>query len=392
MYKIINKKKLLATLAVDIAGNIVFSPKLLFKRRGEIRPGEVMNILIIRTAYIGDVIMTLPVLKPLRERFPNARITFLTGIKSAEVISNNPYVDEVLTYDAFWFYGKKGKKVMPEYLHFLKHLRAKMYDLVIEARADIRDILMLVYPSRSRYKVSYNVGGGGYLLTHTVPYRELKHKVEYHLDMARYLGCNDGPVEWSIYLTPVEEKKAGDILGKLGVPSDRPLVAMHPGARLQLKCWSAKGFAVVADRLIEESGANIIFTGSPDEVDLVKRIEKIMRNRPVVLAGETTIREMASILKKCDLFICNDSSPLHIASAMKTPTVAIFGPSKSRETGPYGNTHRVVEKDFPCRYDCDESTCRHTMHNECMTAIGPDDVINAAMEIMQDRTVAVDHQ
>ena len=82
-------------------------------------------------------------------------------------------------------------------------------------------------------------------------------------------------------------------------------------------------------------------------------------------------------------FICNDSAPMHIAAAMKTLTVAIFGPSKSRETGPYGNVHRVVEKDFPCRFTCDEDSCKHKIYQACMKAITPDDVYNAAMELIK---------
>ncbi len=110
-----------------------------------------------------------------------------------------------------------------------------------------------------------------------------------------------------------------------------------------------------------------------------------MDNTTVNLAGKTDLRLLASLIERFNLFICNDSAPLHIASAMKTPTVAIFGPSKSIETGPYGNTHIVVEKDFPCRYSCDENVCKHKIYNECMTAITTDDVCNAVKDILETK-------
>jgi len=99
-------------------------------------------------------------------------------------------------------------------------------------------------------------------------------------------------------------------------------------------------------------------------------------------AGKTNLRTLTALIERLDLFICNDSAPLHIASAVGTPTIAIFGPSKSRETGPYGNIHKVVEKDFPCRYSCDENICKHEIYNECMKTITPDDVCKAVREVI----------
>ena len=197
MYKIINKKKLAATVALDLVGRALFLPARLFRRSHKIQADQVRTILVIRTAYIGDVVMTLPVLKPLRELFPGARISFLTATGAAEVLKNNPFVDEVIAYDPFWFYPSS----MRAYGKFIRQMRTRAFDLVIEARADIRDLLLLAWPLKARYRLSYDVGGGGYLLTHVVPYPGLKHKVEYHLDLVRYLGYRGNGLEWGIYLS-----------------------------------------------------------------------------------------------------------------------------------------------------------------------------------------------
>jgi ADP-heptose:LPS heptosyltransferase len=176
MYKIINKKKLAATAVADAIGHLLFGANRLFRKSGKIRAEEIKDILIIRTAYIGDVVMTLPVLKPLKELFPGARISFLTATGAVDVLKNNPFVDEVIAYDPFWFYPSAGGS----YRRFIKDLQTRTFDLVIE-EADIRDILLIAWRIKSRYRMSYDVGGGGYLLTHVVPYPGLKHKVEYYL-------------------------------------------------------------------------------------------------------------------------------------------------------------------------------------------------------------------
>lgn len=377
MYRIINKKKLYATMLADFIGSAVFLPKRLFKKREEIRPEAVREILVIRTAYIGDVVMTLPLLKPLRERFRDARISVLTSTKAREVLENNPYVDEIITYDPFWFYpSKKG-----DYTGFIRELKKKRFDLVIEARGDIRDIMLLVWPLRARYRVSYGVGGGSFLLTHIVPHEKINHRVDYHRDIARFLGCEVSDVEWGIYLTDDEKKRVEEFLGRKNIDLKKPIIAIHPGSRKELKCWSPEGYAGTGDYLSEQ-GYTVILTGAPDEVDLVNKVAGMMKKRPVVLAGKTSLRELGGVIGRCSLFICNDSSPMHIAAAMKIPTVAIFGPSKSLETGPYGKGHIVVEKDFPCRYTCDEDVCLYKSYNQCMKDVSLYDVISAVKKVL----------
>ena len=385
-YKIINKKKKIGTLMADLFGQAMWSPFLLFRKRCDASfHQDLHRILVIRTAYVGDVVMTLPLLRPLKEMFPKARISFLTTSNAGEVLENNPFVDEILLYDAFWFYPNGKKKAIVDYLRILRVIRSRAYDLVIEARGDIRDIFLLAYLSGGKKRVSYGVGGGGFLLTHVVPFKSIKHKIRYHLDMATFLGCKADAVEWNMYLGKGEEHRAEEILESIGVTFERPLVAVHPGARKELKRWSSEGYALVADRLAKELDVSIVILGGPDEVKLAERVERLMRLEAFMLAGKTSLREMSAILKMCDLFICNDSAPLHIASMMRVPTVAVFGPSKREETGPYGNIHAVVEKEFECRYTCDEDVCHHIPYNACLKTIAPEDVFVPACDILMKR-------
>ena len=377
MYKIINKKKHVATAVEDGIGHLLFGAFRIFRKNGKVRTDEVKEILVIRTAYIGDVVMTLPVLKPLRELFPGARISFLTAAGAVEVLKNNPFVDEVIAYNPFWFYPSSIRA----YGEFITQMRTRTFDLVIEARADIRDLLLLAWPLKARYRLSYSIGGGGYLLTHIVPYPGLRHKVEYHLDLVRYLGYRGNGLEWGIYLSDKEQQRVNAIMAEHGIA--HPFIAVHPGSRLPLKRWSVQRYGALCDGLMEKYGMPVVVFGAGNEKSLVAEMTSCMKSKPVSLAGAVSLREMAGMLARAALFICNDSAPMHLAAAMKTPTVAIFGPSKSVETRPYGEGHRVVEKEFPCRYACDENSCRYERYNACMEDITVDDVFHAAQELLR---------
>lgn len=379
MYKIINRKKLVATVVADGIGRVLFGLPRLLRKPGRIVPEDVRDILVIRTAYVGDVVMTLPILKPLRDLYPRARIAFLTASGAVDVLKGNPFVDEVIAYDPFWFYPSPASS-WPE---FINRMRKRTFDLVIETRADIREILLLAWPLKATCRVSYGVGGGGYLLTHCVPYPGLRHKVEYHLDLVRYLGYRGRDLEWGIYLSPEERQRVREIMERKGI--GQPFIAVHPGGRLPLKRWPAKRHAAVSGKLAEKYGMSVVVFGAENERPMVEEMIPAMKRRPISLAGEVSLREMAGILSHASVFLCNDSGPMHIAAAMKTPIVAVFGPSKSVETGPFGVEHRVVEKEFPCRRGCDENSCKYGRYNACMDDISADDVFRAADDLMRSK-------
>jgi predicted lipopolysaccharide heptosyltransferase III len=382
-YKIVNKRKKIATIIADILGYIILWPLSILKKK-ELPREDIKEILIIRTAYIGDVVMTLPVLKPLKEKYTKANITFLTSFAAREVLINNPCIDNVLTYDAFWFYPVGFSRAVRDYRKFLSVLRARRYDLIIEARADIRDILLLARLARGTHRISYGVGGGGYLLTRVVPYKELKHKVDYHLDLIKSLGAEVNELEWEIPLSQEEQTVVRTLLSETGIANTDLIIGIHPGGRKELKCWASDNFAKLADSLISLYKVKVVFTGSRPEVALIEDIMERMEHEAINLAGSINIRILSGLISRVNLFICNDSAPLHIASAAKIPTIAIFGPSKSRETGPYGNIHRVVEKEFPCRSSCDEDVCKHEVFKQCMNAIQLEDVLAAVSDIWEE--------
>lgn len=379
MYKIINKKKLIATIILDTIGKIVFAIPRLFSGRKDINSADIYSILVIRTAYIGDVVMTLPLAQVLKRRYPKAKVTFLTSASAKPLFINNPHVDEVLTYDAFWFYGTG----LALWRRFIRTLRRKKYDMVIEARADIRDLLFLVFFCRATHKISYSIGGGGYLLNHVVPYPGLTHKVDFHLHLGGYVGCELDDVDGGVYLTSNEQKQATTLLHSSGVKGR--FIAVHPGSRLELKRWCLERCAKVYDQLIDTYGVDLVILGAPTETIIATTIQKYMSHSSLSLAGKISLREAAAVMDQAVLFICNDSAPMHIAAAVDTPTVALFGPSESSETGPYKVKSIVVEKKMACRFSCDESHCLNPKFHACMDEIDVNDVYTAACRLLDDR-------
>ncbi|OQX17843.1 MAG: hypothetical protein BWK76_09305 [Desulfobulbaceae bacterium A2] len=376
MYKIINRKKLVATALADMLGKIIFLPRTLLVKRELINPEAIKKICVIRTAYIGDVVMTLPLLPALRRRFPVAKITFLTSTTAAPLLRYNPHVDEVLTFDPFWFY----RNSIREWLRCIKRLWHCSFDLVIEARGDIRDIALIAFWMRAKYKVSYDVGGGGYLLTHVIPYPGPCHKVDYHCNIANYLGAATERLDEKIYLGPMDRDFASGLLAGKGI--NGPFIAIHPGSRLTLKRWFPERFAELSDQLSTRYRLPLVLLGAQQEKELLLRIQKLARNRIVPIMEPLELRQMAAILEQASVFVCNDSAPMHIAAAMQSPTVAIFGPSKSGETAPYSLKSEVVEKNFPCRFSCDEGICRHREHHDCLKQVTVADVLAAVSRLL----------
>jgi lipopolysaccharide heptosyltransferase II len=403
MYKIINRKKLVVTAVLDTLGRILHAPIGWLRRSpSPPDPESVREILVIRTAYVGDVVMALPILQPLKTRFPNAKITFLACHAAIPLLQTNPFIDDILAYTPFWFY--KRQNPLREYLDFRHELRKRRFDMVIETRADIRDILFLIQPARATHKISYAVGGGDWMLTNVAPYPGLKHKIEYHLDIARHLGANvdSDAVEWGIYPTEAERREIRELLENCQVR--KPFAVLHPGSRLPFKCWAPDKFADLANRIMTELDMQVLLVGAESEKPITESViqawsqqSSAVDTRRVLpqgtagsnpapsaiidLAGRINLRQLGCLLYEAALFVGNDSGPMHLAAAAGIPTIGIFGPSKPVETAPFGKHCRAVAADFPCRETCDESHCRITPENACIIELDADRVWSAVVEV-----------
>lgn len=385
-YKIINRRKLHAVRSADLVLDQMARIGLLGRRPGSSPvplPAEVDHILMIRFAYVGDVILTLPAVQPLRARFPGARIHLLTSRGAGELVADYPGIDRVITFDPPWFYPRVTSAGWLEVRRLIRELKRGAYQLGIDFRGDIRNIMFGLFLPGIPHRLSYSSGGGEALLTHPVPWRRWKHKAEFHLDILREAGipCELRPPE--LQPGPAGERELERVCPALFRDDDRPLVVVHPGARVALKRWPASEYRSLVTKLIRHHEIRVVITGDAGERHLCRQVvPDMVRGEVLNLAGQLTIRGLAALLARARVLVSNDSMPMHLGAAVGTRVVAVFGPSKPRETAPLGEGHRVVVKYFPCRYTCDELRCRYEHHRACLKAITPTEVLRAVEPLL----------
>lgn len=383
MLRIVNKRKRIIAQMLHRVGYPLFKAFSLLVPDKE-PPKDIRSILAMRLAYIGDVVLNIPAIKALRNTFPNAKISFLTSPKAKEAIENNPYVDEIITYDAPWFYPQKPWSSFVNYMNLIKLIRSKHFDMVIDFRGDFRNILLVVFSSGASRRVGYGMTGGGYLLTDAVECTENKHKVEFHLDIVRALGGDSAiPDTINLYPTPEDRDRVLKLLSEKEIKQNDMLVGIHPGGRAKLKCWDIKSYVEVADALVKRYNAKIVITGGPDEVKLGEKLLSLMKSKGFNLCGLLSLKQLQILLERLNLVITNDTVTLHVASGVNTPTVAIFGPSEVWDTGPLSQKHKVIMRDLDCRTFCDTYSCNNRNYHECLRSIKPAEVIEASVELLE---------
>jgi len=348
----------------------VFSEKDDFKR-----------ILIVRTDRIGDVLLSTPVIEELRRAYPNAYIAMMTSPYAKEVVSGNPYLDEVIVYDK-----DKRQRSWRSSLKFSRNLKKKRFDAAI-----------ILHPTNRVHLVTFFAGIPkrvglnrklGFLLTDRIEHTKQlgeKHEIEYNLDILRYMGIEPKDNRLFMPIKPTEEKWAESIFRSENIKPADKVLAVHPGASCPSKVWPSQRFAQAADRLIDKYGFKVILISGPKDVKLTQDVISHMRHPAVNLAGKTSVSQLASVLKRCRLFISNDSGPVHIASALDVPVISIFGRNQKGLSpdrwAPLGKLAKALHKDVGC-VECLAHNCVKDFI--CLKAITVEDVIQAADALLKN--------
>jgi lipopolysaccharide heptosyltransferase II len=318
-----------------------------------------LSILLIRPDHLGDLLFTTPTLRALREAFPQARITGLIGPWAEAVVASNPCLDEVMLCPFPGFARQPKRSIIEPYVvlgRYARLLREKEFDLAVVLRFDHWWGALLAYLARIPRRVGYDMAEVKPFLTDAVPYVPSRHEVEQNLALVEAAGVQgEHPITPAAY--PLEfPLRAQDLafavryLAEQGVGDDDPLVCIHPGAGAPVKLWRKEGWARVADALVKGYGAKVILTGSASEEPLVQAIAERMASQPLGAAGQTTLGGLAALMARCRLALGVDSGPLHLAVAVGTPTVHLYGPVDSRTFGPWGDParHIVLTSDMDC--------------------------------------------
>jgi lipopolysaccharide heptosyltransferase II len=225
---------------------------------------------------------------------------------------------------------------------------------------------------------------GKYYTQVVQPVPGVQHRIDRDLEALKSIGVRAGSKDPQLRLTPEEMNSADQLLDQLGVQRSQSIMILQPGARYWFKAWPPERFAELADQLTSQYGCQVLIGGSNQDIDLAQQIRQMAKSSPIVMAGRTTIKQFAAIAKKSGLFVGSDSGAMHIASAVGTPVVALFGPSNPREWGPRGGPVEVLYKEIDCRI-CFHPTCMRGEEN-CMKLIAVHEVLGAAQRLIQARS------
>jgi heptosyltransferase III len=334
----------------------------------------VKNILIIKLRYIGDVLLATPTLRAIKVTQPDARVTMMVNRGTEDVLSGNPDLDEIIVLD-------KGSLAAQSRL--ISGLRSRRFDTVIDLTDGDRSAF-LSWVSGALIRIGFNdeQRWRGHYYTQVVQsVPGVRHRIDRDLEALKLLGIQAGSKDPQLWLTPEEMNSADQLLNQLGVQRSQPMVILQPGARYWFKAWPPERFAELADQLVSQYGCQVLIGGSNQDIDLAEQIRQMAKCNPIVMAGRTTIKQFAAIAKKSVLFVGSDSGAMHIASAVGTPVVGMFGPSNPREWGPRGGPVEVLYKELDCR-SCFHPTCIRGEEN-CMKLIAVHEVVAAAQRFLR---------
>lgn len=338
------------------------------------------RVLILRTDRLGDVLLSTPVIKALRQMFPQSYISMLVSPYTKDVLDGNPALDEIITFDKDA--QNKGWLAM---FKFAMVLRKKKFDLAIVLHPTMRMHLLTFLtgiPKRLGYDRKF-----GFLLTdrisHTKQYGQ-KHESEYALDLVRYLGIE--PLDKTLFMPIKQESEEWleVLFDQAQIKDSDKLLVIHPAASCPSRVWPGERYAQVADRLVQQYGFKVVIVSNSGDIQKVEVVIKNMRAKALNLAGKTSISQLASLLNRAHLFISTDSGPMHIACALGVPVITIFGRSQAglspQRWGPLGEKSRVLYKTVGCAI-CLAHNCQKDF--ACLKSTTVDDVLSAAESILK---------
>ncbi|MBI5788223.1 MAG: putative lipopolysaccharide heptosyltransferase III [Candidatus Schekmanbacteria bacterium] len=337
------------------------------------------KILVIKLRKIGDVLLCVPAVRALKEHWPDCSVSALVNKGTEEMLSGNPWLDEVLIFDR----AVKKKYFLSSLAaqwDLIRQIRQKHFDIIVDLTSGDRPAIIAAL-SGAKYRIGHDPRGKGFfgkkfLYTQLVPFNgKEKHIVESNLDVVRLLGIDPKDKSVSINISSADQTQADKWLAGAGFPPDKKIIHFHPTSDWLFKCWTDEAAAQLLDYLQLERGYKVVVTSSPaaKEIDKLNNILRLAQSKPLNLAGRTSLKQLAAVSSRSRLFIGMDSAPMHIAAAVGTPVVALFGPSGEHMWRPWGDGHTVITKGMPCR-PCGKDGCNGSKRSKCLEDISVDEV------------------
>lgn len=338
-----------------------------------------MKVLVTYLMHLGDLVLTTPFIHALRKVMPDAQITMLVDEKLVDIVKYNPNLDKVITID------KKGRDdSIAALIRYARRLRQEKYDMLISLHPNERCSFLCAF-SGAKYKVGAVHKIFSWAFDKVVPLDRKMHAADMYLDVLSKMGINDlQHAGLEMYTSKQDDDYAADFYNKSGVTEEDKLVGINIGSAVATKRWPTEKFAQVAKWLLDE-GYRPVFFGGPGEVELVASTLGLVNNDKVInAAGKFSLGQLAAAIKRCRLFITNDSGPMHIAIAQQVPIVALYGPSNPKLYGPYTDKAIVVTAQPPCM-GCQKRMKHACDSMDCMKRLTVNQVIDAAKRYLEEK-------
>jgi heptosyltransferase II len=348
----------------------------------ELTTESVERVVVRGANWVGDAVMTVPALRELRRVLPRARLTLATRPWAEGIFAGADFVDEMISVD--------DRRGAGGFVSQVSAWRAGRFDLAIIFPNAFAPALV-AFAARVPFRLGHRTDGRGPLLTHAVPppeWRGRRHEVFYYLNLVAELEraltgattVGERAPRPDLRISEARGAEAAEILKSRGADTTRPLVALCPGStNSRAKRWPAERFAALADRLIEQAGAEVLLVGAREELGVTREVAGLMRREPIVLTGETDLAQSAAVLSLVALLVTNDTGPAHLASALGRPTLVIFGPTNPATTRPFAASAEIVRRPPDCA-PCMLRDC--PIDHRCMTAITAEEVTARALALL----------
>jgi len=327
------------------------------------------SVLVISLKRVGDVILSIPAFRAIKQSLPKSQVTVFADSYTKDILDRIPFIDAVVPYGKDSSFLKKAKRV--------RKLSYNSFDLAVDLTCDYTvEGALWTWLSGAKLRVGYDTWKRGFLFHRPVkPTEEAIHAIDEILNIVQSIGLKTKDKNLKISASNDAIDTVKKFLQDRGVKSDTLLIGIHPGGYYPTQRWLTERFAEVADKLIEKYKARIVLIGGPKEEKIIQGIKLQMASQALVFLNKP-LGDLLSLLQSCHLLVCNNSGPLHMATALGTRTVSTMGPTLPERWWPQGKEHIVIRKDLPCM-PCNEGHCRlKTL--ECMKLITVEDMLKAA--------------
>lgn len=341
------------------------------------RDGRRLKIAVVKLSSLGDVIHALPVARALRRAYPAAHLTWIVEAREYAILRDHPDLDVVMPVDTrLWrrmiWRPSGARQVWGKLVRLDRRVRASRFDVALDLQGLIKSGILTAYTG-ARLRIGFGPGRAGewpnclFTNRHVTPPREAVHVVDQYLALLKPLGVGPATPEFHVPQRPAAERRMEDFLGEQGCKRKELLVALNPGAGRDNKRWPVSHMRALAERLGAEPDVRILLLWGPDEIHMARQIRDGLSTRPI-LAPPTDLDELSALLRHSALLIANDTGPLHLAAALGTPCLGLYGPTRAERNGPYGARCRGLQSP-----------------DGTMAGLDPDVVFDAAQSLLDGR-------